>query len=494
MSKIKLNHVIACAFIVAFLLSSASARAQVDGMAGIDTVEDKAVVLGTVTKDITDKLNIFTGSYGDGLTYTLDGLALRSGEIYDSSSDDSTNGYGNITFDPAAIQCDWYNSSGLLNADKWTETDADAVLTWTEGVTVGDEPDAPSASRITVDYGSGKDIGSVSLTYTFDVARTEDKYFMLGFKVITETLNVTAAELTLSLYDSSDNILSFRLYENPTAYGISSSGQTEWITLDGDDGDVILFQAKLSDWDSWESAMDFGSVIKIIISFPVQPCEGKIVLDFFALEFLDTVAKAGYSRQNQLTVENDYVALNISDADVQNIKVRELDSHITRINDAEIDFVYLPEVEEIYSFDEEQETYSVTYDYQIQIDTEDDWADEVSFSNMELYYVLGADDSVYTSFIYAGSEKSSLLLNEEAGDAILLDNIVEDTIYLLQVEKALSQTEYDLAVGNASGNIFDELYLALIALGIAILGFIPSVKHRLENKKREKLTEIKNRK
>jgi len=491
MSKIKLNHVIACAFILAFVVSSSAVKAQVDGMAGIDTVEDKAVVIGTVTKDITDRNNIFAGSYADGLTYELEGFSLWSGEIYDSSAGDSS-GYGNISFCPAYVHNDYYNSSGLLRLSKWTETDLSSVLEYSIS-TIDDVSDTLSALRVTV---NADNLASVNayLIHEFTIPQSIDRYFLFGMKIYEETLNVSYA-IRIRLIDSSQQELFITLVEDSNDWLFSEhSVSTERVLFDDDTGDVIFFQMKISDWDAQVSSISMSAIQKVSIQFYTSaPVDGVFIGDIFAMDFVDSVAKAGVDRNDELTAENDYVVLNITDPSVPYLKVRELDSHITRVNDAQIDFVYLPSCEEVYSFDEEQETYSVSYDYQIQIDTEDDWADEVSFSGMQLYYVLGADDSVYTSFIYAGSEKSSLLLNEGKGDAILLDTIVEDTIYLLRIEKALSQTEYDLAVGNASGSILDELYLALIALGIAILGFIPAVKNRLENKRREKLTEMKNR-
>jgi len=494
MSKIKLNYVIACAFILAFVVSSSAVKAQVDGMAGIDTVEDRAVVVGTVTKDITDRNNIFSGSYADGLTYELEGFSLRNGEIYDSSSDDDNNGYGNITFNPAYIINSHYNSSGLLKLDKWTETDANNELAYSIDYV---DSNSKNSKGLAINYQSSNSVSEAVLSYSPTQAISKDMYLLFGMKY-TDTLNNTAEHFRLSLFDANLNTL--RIVVTPSATGdwTYGGGTVESINFKTGDGieRTILLCAQISHFDSLLDLFDFGSITKIELKFgrSTSAHSGSFKTIIFALDFIDGPAKAGISRENQLSSANDYVALNVTDPSYPYLKVRELDSYITRVNDAQIDFVYLPEAEEVYSFDEEQETYSVTYDYQIQIDVSDDWADEVSFSNMQLYYVLGADDSVYTSFIYSGNEKSSLLLNEEKGDAILLDNIVEDTIYLLRVEKALSQTEYDLAVGNASGNIFDTLYLALIALGIAILGFIPSVKHRLENKKREKLTEIKNRK
>jgi len=418
-------------FTALFAVSSLNtALAAVDGTAGSADMYDSAAIIGTLTKDITDTANIFTGSYGDGQTYSLSDFSLRSGEIYDSASDDDNNGYGNITFNPAFALNDLYNSSGYLLSE-WTETDPGSTLSVLTA-NVADVSSNPASLRLF----SSSSTGTTSHAYlskTLTASVSLDKYLLFGAYINQESLNISGS-LRVELTDISGNKLNIYLQEDTTDWSIGSGADFEQLNFDDDAGDTILICSQLSEIDSWSSAIDLGSITTVTLRVvPINAWQGQFSIDIFAFDFLDSPAKAGLSRANELSTANDYIALNVTDPSSPGLKIRQIDSHISRLNDAKIDFIYS------YSPDSEiydDTDFSVTRKWEMMIDTQDDWSDEVSFSNMKLYYVLGTSASKYSKFQYAGQEKSSLLLNEEAGDAILLSDSIEiDTVYLLEVTR-----------------------------------------------------------
>jgi len=430
-----------------------SVFASVDGTVGTESVYDSAVITGVVTKDITDVNNIFMGTYGDGLTYSLP-YSLLSGEIYDSSASVSSSaGYGNISFNPAYVHHDYYNSSGLLQLNKWTETDPDSVFDYTT-VTVDDISKTTGTLRIDV---TANNLASANayIIHEFAVPRSIDKYFIFGMKIYEETLNVSYA-IRIRLIDSSQQELFITLVEDSADWSFSEhSVSAERVLFDDDADDVILFQMKIADWDAQVSTIDMSSVQKVSIQFYTSaPVDGSFTADVFAFDFVDFVVKAGIDRSNELTSDSDYVPLNVTDPSDPILKVRQIDSHISRIDDAQIDFVYIPEADsELY----DDSDFSVTRKWELMLDVDDEWADEVSFSNLKLYYVLGASSSKYTTFQYGGQEKSSLLLNEEAGDAIELASTLEtNTIYLLEVERTYTSDEFDDMISGASLGFIDS--------------------------------------
>ena len=434
-------------------LNTAIVFAAVDGTAGSADMYDSAAIIGTLTKDITDTSNIFVGTYGDGLSYSLSDFNLKSGEIYDSSSSsDDANGFGNVSFNPAFAIHDYYNSTGLLNKADYTETDSSSLLT-VQTDTVASKVGAPPSLRL---YFSGTDTtAKADITYELTSGISTDQYFLFGAYINSETLNISTS-MMLAFLDAAGNSFRFYLSEDATDWSVGSASDKETISFDDDAGDTILICLKLSDFDSYQSAVTISSITKVSFSFNAYSSafSGAISVDIFALDFIDSVAKAGIDRGDELTSESDYVALNITDPSSPTLKVREIDSHISKILDADIDFIYTPNpTSEIY----DDSDFSVTRKWEIMIDTKTDWIDEVSFSNMKLYYVLGASNSKYSKFQYAGQEKSSLLLNEEAGDAILLSDSIEiDTVYLLEVTRTYTADEFDDMISGASLGFFES--------------------------------------
>jgi len=451
--KTKRNIIIFAAVIIAVFLSQTVVQASVDGMIGISSVEDKAIIVGTVTKDIPNPSSIFYDTYGDSGSYTLP-FSLLSGEIYDSDSTATYPNYGNVTFNPAEATHSLYNASGLLDPLDYTEEDTNNVMTVYTDVETADVSNAPHAMRIYVSSATGT-TGSARLANSLGATINTEKYFNLGLYVNLESFNATSTCLEVRLVDTSSNVITFKLVEGATDWSTGSDSSTiEYVQFDDEPGDVIFISAQLSEIDSWTSAFTLSSIQTVQIQFnrASSAWSGTVSVDIFCLSFTDVPLKAGLDRGDQVSSANDYVALNVSNPSSPNLHVREIDSHISRINDATIDFVYIPTVNTITWHPTAK---SADFDWEIQVDTETNWMDEVSFGTMTLYYVLGASYESYTKFQYGGTDKIDILVNEEEGDAITLDSsIAQDTVYLLKVSRTYTDAEWkEVYISNFFGDV-----------------------------------------
>jgi hypothetical protein len=438
--KLKNKLIILSGFLAISLMvfSSVSVNAVVDGNVGTIAVYDQPIISGTVTKDIPYTSDIFKGNYGVSSTYTLADFSLASGEIYDYSSTATYPGYGNISFNPAEATHTSYNSSGLLDFDDWTEVDTGSSLTVYEAADTGSVVNAPPSMRM---YGSST--GTATAAYIHQLLAnpiSDSKYFVFGAYIGQESLNITTSFI-LRLYDAAGNRIAIKLSEAATDWTSGGAGSEETISFDDDPGDVIFMCAQLSEIDNWDATFAHGSIteIRLYIADGSSAWEGTISIDIFALGFVDTVVKAGLDKGDQASIANDYVVMNVTDPSDADLNVREIDSAIGHINNADIDFIYTPAYEDAtYT----SSTKTANFEYEIMVDTETDWVDEVTFGTMTLYFTMGTDATAYSVFTYGGTDRSDDLNNEEQGDAITLGTVVEDTVYIFEFTRTYTTDEW----------------------------------------------------
>lgn len=519
--KIIKNNFMKILLVTLFLviMLSSSVLAQPDGLSSSGNNEGKVFLQGTVTKDITNTNDIFQGTYGTS-TFTLGddsvGLGkfnLQNGEI--QTYGDSSTGYGNITANPAEIVHSSYNSSGFLktnssisntktDVDQWTvqhelTTDVDDIHFGTSLVNTNDIANAPLATRLFINWNSGL-VSMSGLRYTFSVVKSSELYLNFGVKIISNDMNGSALynPFELNLFDGT-NVLSIGFVKDGTDWSTSttvSGPPTERVNFDGTDGNVIYFQEKISDLDSLSSIFSFGSLQYISIG-PTRTVSsvnigdgsngvGNVVADIFALSFTETPVKFGIDRGDQITTNtNDYVAIN----GTSDLSVRELNSNVEYVANADIDFI--TEVQEdAITYDDVN--YRVTKEYEVNLKTSNEWENEVTLSNMKLYHVLDRDYSDYSVYSFQDVDSQSLILNEVAGDAITLSSIVEDTVYRFSYQYTLTENEYALAVSDGKLGFFEWIRYNFYSI-VAWLGMGSAVTLYANKKKIATKTKAKNR-
>lgn len=457
----------------------ATVGAQPDGLSS--TSEGKVFVQGVVTKDITDPTNIFTGIYGGSKTFTfgsestgLSNFRLQDGTIADYGTN---TGYGNITANPAEIVHSGYNTSGYLDRD-WTVGNPSSITESVTYVSVNDVAGAPQAVRFyasgTVSAVSTEKIGwSKSLTASIPTS----KYLVFGAYINQFTFNTSSYSyytLHLQLKDVNGNYLVIAINNGTSAFETFSYSGVEGVRYPYQAESVVFFQAKISDIDAIKTEFSMSSITEIGIKVNTPNTAtviGTLSVDLFALEFLDAPLKFGEDRGDQLTSTSDYVYLNVTNINKPDLKVRDIDSGITSIVDADIDFIADAEVsEEIY----DDEALTQTQEWEYKVATPTDWQDEVTLANMTSYYVMDQSASDYNSFAIDDVDSDSKLLNEVAGDVITIKSgMLEDTTYRLKLQKQLDEESYDIAVGKAAEPLtfWDSVMIFFIVSIPSAIGF-----------------------
>ncbi len=470
------------------LNSSVSVGAQPDGLSS--TSEGKVFVQGVVTKDITDTSNIFTGIYGGSKTFTfgsestgLSNFRLQDGTIQTYGGSD---GYGNISANPAEIVHSSYNSSGYLDR-AWTVGNPSSITESVTYVATNDVAGAPQAVRF---YASGTVTAvateKISWSKTLTASIPTSKYLVFGAYVNQFTFNTSSYSyytLHLQLKDVDGNIMVVAINNGTSNFGSYSYTGVEGVRYPYKAESVIFYQQKISELDALASQFTMSSItdIGIKVNTPsASTVTGSLSIDVFALEFLDSPLKFGEDRGDQLTSASDYVYLNVTDVNKPDLSVRDIDSGVTSIVDANIDFIANAEVsEEIY----DDEALTQTQEWEYKVATPVDWQDEVSLANMTSYYVMDQSAGDYNSFAIDDVDSDSKLLNEVAGDVITLKSgMLEDTTYRLKLQKQLDEESYDIAVGKAAEPLtfWDGV---VIFFTVSIPAFIGFSKYAKKNKR-----------
>jgi len=487
MSRKKI-YVISVLLTVLVFSSAFSAQAVVDGIVSNIDYYDYAVVTGTVTKDIPYIESIFREDYGVDSTFTLP-YSLQSGEVYDYDSSASYRGYGNVSVNPAEIINSKYNSSGLLDPLGWTETDADSVMSIYTDVSTNDVANAPTAMRLYITKSSASSSYTL-LSQTIASPIPTSKYFNLGIYVLQDGLNLTTGMFAVTLRDTNSKTFCVAMQEGYTDWGVTGSGTTEYLQADYDAGDVLYVQMQLSEWDTWDARNTMVSISTIEIRFNSGDAiwaAGSCAIDIFALSFTDIPIKFGLDRQDQVTSANDYVAMNVSDFSSADLSVRTFDTYVSNIVNADIDFFYVPEREETFT----KSSLTAEFEWEVNVDTEVEWVDELSFGTMTLYYVMASTKASYTKFAYGGTDYIDYLENEEAGDAISLGTVSIDTIYLLDVNRIYSDAEWSVAYDDSSvfdgfGAFFTQDWVEYALYGVAGVLLLSAVIYFIIPKKKKK--------
>lgn len=412
MSKVLSNlFLLAIASLFLFVLVS-PALALPDGSVADSVSEGLLFVQGSLTKDITDPSDIWTGIYGASSTFTLPDYSLLSGDgVYTYGSDSV---FGNISCNPAEIVHIDYNSSGLLDKEDYTETDTSSDLTVTDGVYTNDVTGAPLATRLT--FVATTQNTTATLIQALSTPISTEKYLNFGVRVQAESYNATSgkAEAQLVLSDTSAQTLSILLIEGYADYGTGNTSTGEFVTFDVDDNDVICVSAKLSDIDSWKSTITLSSIssVGLHVGSTSGKAVGSIILDVFCLSFTDVPLRFGLDRGDQLSSAEDYVYCNLSSPSSADLKVREFHADVSSCVNADIDFIKFYTSSKVYSsgYTVMTETFTVTASSLVDVD----WASEVTFGTSGVYYCFAGASSLISYFAIDGTEVT--LPVEEAGD------------------------------------------------------------------------------
>jgi len=458
-----------------------SVGAQPDGLA---SSQDGALfVKGVVTKDITNPNAIFQGRYGTSSTFTLGdnstGLGpfnLQNGEIANYGI---TSGFGNITANPAEIKHSLYNSSGLITPSKWTT----GGISMTKD-TAGSVANAPNSIRIYTNSVHGSSL------HTFTSPISMSKFLNFGMLINTNTLNVSYA-LAVIFSDIAGNTFQIRLVDSGVPWSPYIAGH---LMMFGDSaGDVLFISIKLSDLNAEISTTTLSSItsVKIEPDPAGTPITGVLSADIFALDFTDAPLRFGYDRADQLTSADDYVPLNVTNPSSPDLKVRALDSHISYVTNADIDFITeVTGKQSTY----DQVNYRVTDEYEFRFALNSAWSSQVTLSGVTAYHVLDRDYSKYISYSYQDADSQSLILNEVAGDVITLGSVLADTTYRLRYQVQLTESEYDALLANVTPSLWstDTLVYAFWSV-LAFLVPVKMLKNKKNTTQRRRKTKAANR-
>ena len=486
--KLKTKLISICGiFLVLMLLSSV--QAATDGITG--STNGAVMLKGQVTKDITNINSLFDGITGSNTYSILDNstglsnIRLLSGEYTDSAGADQ---YGNISLYPHQVISSVYNSTGNLDKSEYTETDSGSIMSVTYDTIQSVTTQADSLRLYSV-HSAQTYVPSLKKDFTASVSM--QKYFVFGMYINTNTLN-SSTDFQIALWENpgaTGKAIVLR-FNSGTAWSHSNSGGNyEYVNFPSTGSSDVFIQMKLSDIDGLESLNTFTSIgsIQLSINPNSEKTTGVFSADIYALEFTDDIAKLGYDRTDQVSAANDFVALNYSTSE---LKVRELDSKISYVTDATIDFVADVSSTDVYDPDD----YRVTKDYTFKLGTPATWQDDVIFSNLAVYHVLEADYTDYTSYSFESTDLSTSILNEEPGDVIVASSsISEDVEYTLKYQVQYTQAAYDALIASESMSWTDWLQYGFWAV-LAFLIPITFFQDKASSSKRRGKTRSANRK
>ena len=473
MSKLKSHGKIVFSLVLLFLLVAQVGYALPDGSVGKENIYDKALVTGTLTKDIDPS----------AITYEQD-FTLRNGELHTYNSND---GYGNITFGAENILNSQFNSSGYIRVAKYTEVDSGNALASSIDFVDSDGSKA-KALNMFFNHASAS-TGSATLYYDLPTAIPTDRWVLIGLKIQSNTLNASGTTETFSIrlgdnYYASGAIgddIGFEFQKAPTAEW-AKVGTTDVFTLNDTSEKVVVFQKKISDWDLIDGVADVGSIKSIMFSFNRDGAnlQGAISVSVFALEFLETKLKLGLDLNQERTATEDYTYYNTTTTISPEFKLRKIDPTVTNIIDAQLDVIKI--FDETVTFDADALTVERRFD--VLVSADDSGLNKFSFSSLTLYYILGVEGSKYSKFDLTGVDKTSLLSTEEASDAINLGSINVDSLYVVETLQKLTKAEFDLQLGlyETETNVFvwlmDRIYgiLAFLGLGAIVVNAKRSAK------------------
>lgn len=425
--------------------------------------EDLPFWRGQITHDMSSpRTNPFLGSY-DGSSYDL---ASEFGlETWDYDEFYDNNG-ANLTANPAEVNYNQWNTSGLIRMatsttedGAWSESDASSLLTSSITKTGGKQKASDSLHLV---FGSSSGASSAANYNTnFASEISENKYFVFGAYINSETINFTSSySVYFELYEQrsqSGDALRVVLKEGATDWATVTSSTNHMVTFDDDQGDVIFFVKKISEWDDLTTNVDLTGINSAKINFNPQGSgfEGIISVDIFAFDFLDSIPRFGEDEGDLLTSSDDYVSFNVTDpssAD-KTVLASKINSNVASIEDGTIDFVSFLETSNVITNDD---SYRIEYQYDPFIDEADDLivANAVTWSSLTIRMMMGGDENDYLSIRWEGTQQKTLVIDEEPGDFITIaSSLAEDTTYTLNIIIQYSAFEYNFVLnGNSQDN------------------------------------------
>lgn len=480
------------------LMLSSQAVAQPDGTQApigkldsefLDDWYDVPFWKGTITHDMVSPVtNPFLGQY-DGSAYDLSSRYGVQDYEYDTLYE---NEGANITANPAEINYQTWNHSGLirkpvttdLDDGEWDETDSGSLLT-TSIVKTGGKQYASDALHLV--YSGTDSSASANLLVNFPSAIPTTKYFVFGAYINSESMNVTASA-TIYLYEerdgsSSGDYVAIALGEGYTDWSTTTSSGTHLFKFDDDASDVIFFVYKLSDWDDKTTNVDLSGIssARIGLKYDANVNTGAINMDIFAFEFLDSIPRFGRDEGDITSDSDDYVSFNTTDPSSADKVVlsSELSTKVTSIEDAQIDFVAPLETTTVNTYDDLNR---IQYIYDAHIDqeasTENIINNAVTWGSLSMNMLMFGGEDDYLQVDWAGNEKKSNFLNEEQGDFIqLATSLAVDTQYHLEVLIQYSSADYAFILGNNSSDntnfIMGIFVSAIVFIGALISKLSP---------------------
>lgn len=425
--------------------------------------EDVPFWRGQVTHDmISPKTNLFLGQY-DGQAYDLASEFNLETWGYDELYD---NNAANLTANPAEIDFTSWNTSGLIREPEtsdiddgeWAETDAASLLTTSIAKTAGGTY-APDALHMV--YSASNVASSSAYLHTnFANAISLDKYLVVGLKINSETVNATTMEFNINMWEEREatgEYLQVRMYEDATDGGFQVSASAyERVRFDMDDDDVIMYVAKLSTLDGYNSEVTMSGISSMRIHFTTSAAHSGIInVDIFALDFLDSAPYFGDDEGDVISDSpTDHVVFNASDPSSPDLTIvaEKLNSKVDSIEDGTVDFVSFMETSNV---DIYEDTNRINYVYDPIIDQSDDGIvnSAVTWSSLTARMMLGGSEADYLSIKWEGTESKSLVLNEEQGDFITLaSSLAEDTYYHLETLIQYTDSEFEFIISGNSAS------------------------------------------